>query len=285
MLHKSKRMSRHRCYVFTSFKTEEPEFESMDYMIRGLETCPSTQKKHWQGYVEFDNGVSFKTAQKRIGDTKAHFEPRRGSQKEAIEYCKKEGEWKEFGQKKAQGERTDLAVLRDEIIAGRSVDDITMDQPEMFHQYGRTLSKIEDIVLRSKFRTEMTSCEWVYGPTGVGKSHYAFKDYDPKTHYVWKDDNGWQDGYTGQEIVIINEFRGQIAYSELLSLIDKWPHFLKRRCREPVPFLAKKIIITSSLHPRDCYYNLSQRDSMDQLYRRCDIKNFTQKWSEGNTAK
>ena len=76
------------------------------------------------------------------------------------------------------------------------------------------------------------------------------------------------EGYRQQDIVIINEFRGQIPYSELLDLIDKWPKTVKRRNREPVPFTSKHVIITSSLHPKDVYKNLSQTDKMDQLYRR-----------------
>ena len=61
---------------------------------------------------------------------------------------------------------------------------------------------------------------------------------------MWKDDNDWQDGYTGQETVIINDFRGGIKYAVLLQLIDKWPAFVSRRGREPAPFLAKHVIIT-----------------------------------------
>jgi hypothetical protein len=87
----------------------------------------------------------------------------------------------------------------------------------MYHQYGRTLHKIEDIVLRTKYRSWMTTCTWYYGPTATGKSHRAFEGFNPITDYVWADDNGWQDGYTGQPRVIINDFRGDIIkYNELL---------------------------------------------------------------------
>ena len=66
-----------------------------------------------------------------------------------------------------------------------------MTNPEAYHQYGpRTLTKVEDIALRSKFRTEMTTCEWLSGPTGVGKSHRAFQGFTPDTHYVWKLNDG-----------------------------------------------------------------------------------------------
>lgn len=153
-----------------------------------------------------------------------------------------------------------------------SVDQIAEEYPMLFHQYGRTLSKLEDIALRKRSRQWMTQGIWYWGPTGVGKSHQAFKDFDPSTHYVWKNDKGWQDGYTGQETVIINDFRGELPYNELLQLVDKWPHTLSRRGREPVPFLAKTVIITSSLPPEDCYRRRAAEDSIEQLNRRFIVK-------------
>ncbi len=134
----------------------------------------------------------------------------------------------------------------------------------------------------------MTKGIWYHGKTGCGKSETAFKDFNPDTHYV-KSVNSkeadWWDGYTGQETVIIDEFRGQITYSELLSLMDGWPKKVSRRCREPIPFLAKKIIITSSLPPEEVYVNLAEKDSLDQLLRRCEIVEIgaEQKCPMGNT--
>ena len=82
------------------------------------------------------------------------------------------------------------------------------------------------------------------------------------THTCFPNDGGWWDGYTGQETVIINEFRGGIAYSELLDLLDKYPKTVRRRCREPVPFLAKRVIITSVLQPKEVYCNLAENDTL-----------------------
>lgn len=61
---------------------------------------------------------------------------------------------------------------------------------------------------------------WLHGRTGVGKSHRAFEGYHPETHYVWKMDGGRQDGYVGQETVIID---GEIPIYDLLMLLKKWP--------------------------------------------------------------
>ena len=92
-----------------------------------------------------------------------------------------------------------------------------------FHQYGRTLDRIEAIALRKRFRTEMTKRTWYTGAACVGKSHKIFEDFDPDTYFVKDLTVDWWDGYRGQPIVLLNEFRGEIKFSTLCALIDKWP--------------------------------------------------------------
>ncbi len=180
--------------------------------------------------------------------------------------------FKEFGERIEQGKRNDLNVIRDEILAGKTVDEITMENPMLYHQYGRTLSKIEDIAMRKKYRSEMTTCEWLYGETGTGKSHKAFNGYTPESHYVVNlGDKGWWEGYTQQDTVIINDFRGEIPYNQLLQMIDKWAYSVPRRCREPMPFTSKHIIITSSLEPKKIYKNREAEDDIKQLMRRIKL--------------
>ena len=117
----------------------------------------------------------------------------------------------------------------------------------------------------------MTEGIWYWGATGVGKSHKVFHDYNPATHYVKDLETEWWDGYTGQEIVIFNEFRSQFKFSFLLNLMDKWPLDVKVRNKESVPFLAKKLLFTSCDKPQDAYSNI---DSVrfEQFTRRCKIK-------------
>lgn len=264
--------TRNVCFTLNNYsEEEEKDIQSLDcgYLVYGYE-IGENGTPHLQGYIEFRGSkrwTTLKNLNKRI-----HWESRRGSSQQAINYCKKDGKYFEKGEPSRQGERRDLEELKNDIIEEKTtVDEITINTPNYYHLYGRTLNKIEDIALRKKYRNWMTTCDWLYGKTGAGKSHKAFENYNPDTHYVYPNDNGWWDGYSGQEIVIINEFRGQITYSELLDLIDKWPKTVKRRNREPVPFLAKHIIITSSLRPEEVYFNLAENDRLEQLLRRITV--------------
>jgi hypothetical protein len=170
-------------------------------------------------------------------------------------------------------EQPDLQQIVNMIVAKEiTVDTTSMIYPAIYSKYGRTLHKVEDIMMREKWRTEMTTCDWIHGDTEVINSHIAFNDYPPHTHYKLNlQDKGWWEGYTQQETVIIEGFMGQIPYGELLELIDKWPHSVLRRRREPIPFMSKHIIITSSMLPEQVYHNLSEYDNIEALNRRINI--------------
>lgn len=277
-----------RSFTFTNFNLNSEEVfnkhqKQIRFMAFGDEICPKTKKKHQQGFLYFHNQMRsiknianlFKLTE---NDKPQHIEIMRGSFKENEAYCSKEGSYTKLGDEPSQGLRGDLNELKKEILDGNlSVDDIVIENPMMFHQYGRTLSKIEEIALRKKYRSWMTTCLWIYGETGTGKSHKAFENFHPDTHYVKNLNTDFWDGYTGQETVILNEFRGQIKFSELLDLIDKYPKTVNIKGKPPVPFLAKHIIITSCKKPTDIYYNLDE--SHKQLERRIQLLEMAQKCS------
>jgi hypothetical protein len=159
----------------------------------------------------------------------------------------------------------------------------------MIHTYGRTLDRIERIYLQKQFRTTRTTCDWYFGLTGRGKTHQWKKDYTPETHYMLcTNDNGFWCGYKGQHTVVINEFRGELPYKLLLELIDDPPFNVKgNKGGDPLPFISKHIIITSSKSPEECYNNLSASDSIDQLLDRINLiwLNGPNMRKEGNLAK
>jgi hypothetical protein len=253
-------MSRGRNYCITDFELDR-EFwtgffkaKNLKYVYAGEEVCPTTGKKHWQMFLCFKSARTLRSVINMLKPR--HVELMRGSLEQNSAYCSKEGTPAfELGCKPAQGARADLAALADEIKLGkRSVRAITEEEPMAYHQYGRTLQRLEDIANSRRVRAWRTAGLWLHGPTGTGKSHLAFEGYDPATHFVFPvRDKGWWDGYDGQEVVIINDFRGEIPYAEMLQLVDKWPHTVPRRCRAPAPFLAKKVIVTSSQSPEEVY--------------------------------
>lgn len=247
--------------------------DSTRYYVIGEERGESGTP-HLQGTVIFNNPRSFDAVKKKYNN-KIHWEICRDAVK-SIVYCKKEGQFVTWGtEPKGQGARTDLLEWKDAIEDGLKVDDIALDNPMLYHMYGRTLNKLEDLLMRKKRRTEMTTGIWYYGDTGVGKSHIAFDGFTPETHYVYPNDNGWWDGYTQQDTVIFNDFRAEIPYNQMLQIVDKWPFTVRRRNREPMPFLSKTVIVTSSLPPWDLFTKRSEEDNIAQLLRRFEVIHLT----------
>lgn len=261
-----------RGMVWTSFNDSPPEWEpeKMRYLCYGTEVCPTSGKKHYQGYVYWLNPRGYRATCKKW---KCWVRPSKGTPAQARAYCIKDGTYVEFGTLPQQGKRSDLDDLAQKILRGeKSVEDVLVEEPMTYHMYGRTLNALEDVAMRKKYRTEMTTCKWYVGPTGVGKSHAAFQGYSPETHYkVTLKDKGWWDGYRQQETVIINDFRGSIDYDELLNIIDKWPHSVPRRGREPMPFTSKNVIITSPMTPEEVYCRRHYKDDIAQLLRRIEV--------------
>jgi len=275
--------------------------ETLKYMVVAKEVG-ANGTPHLQMYLSFKNPKGLPAMIKIMGP-RAHCCCRRGTHEQASDYCKKgdqpKDEWgtfssngpnfglkadfREYGecpQDLGQGARSDLVKIKDLIVnKAITVDQIALDDPMLFHQYGRTLRAIEEISLREQWRTEKTECVWYCGPTGTGKSEKLFNEegnaYNPDKFYV-KDLSdkglGWWDGYKGQHTVLFDEFRGQISFDFLLRLTDKWAMTVSYRNRESVPFVSKRILISSCFQPHEIYKKTAQQaDSINQLLRRIKI--------------
>lgn len=150
---------RSRSYCFTWFGDEPPVFEGKcTYLITGAETCPETGRKHWQSYAEFSDAATISAAQKILKVPGAHMEKRRGTPQQAADYCKKDGDFMEFGERSRQGERVDLAQAVDVIRSKRRWADVVND-PELFQvvkQNGRWAKEIFD----NKPKQPRAALEW-----------------------------------------------------------------------------------------------------------------------------
>ena len=269
-----------RRWCFTNFKLDFDYKAFMEkykatYVMYGTEVCPDTKNIHHQGWCYFkDAKSSYKSVGKAFGQ--CHVEMCNGTMEQNDKYCKKDGDITELGTKPAQGERTDLNVLKARIIAGETADQLMMEDAYNEHVFGRTLARIEAVVNSTRHREWRTTCEWCWGATGTGKTYSWKSKWNPEFMWIYKtNDRGWCEGYCGQEIVIINELRrGDIAYKDLLDMCDDQPHYLPQRGKAPVPFMAKHIYITTCMHPKEMFHDLEYRDSIDQLLDRIEVRHF-----------
>lgn len=220
--------------------------ELIKYVCYGVETAPSTGTKHLQGYIELSR-PSRLAALKQFGNS-FHWEPRNGTQDQAIEYCQKEGSFIELGEKKSQGARNDLARLKAEYQKGGRWQ--ALPQVENWQQF-QFVSKALPCILQKR-RDWKPEVWWLYGASGSYKTQSAIqfaKDYVGERYYLKAGTSKWWNMYDLEEFVIIDDLKPNVInISELLNWLDSC------RCEVEtkggtLQLMAKTIICTSILHP------------------------------------
>lgn len=282
-----------------------------EYMVFGFEVGEKGTP-HIQGYIEFLKKIKGKKL-KEFCNKRISWKNRTGSAKYASLYCKKgeqtHEEWdlhhekganfgknakfEEWGKMRQQGKRTDLTKTINKIATGEitNVNELALTNPVLFHTYGRTLQTARNEIVRTQTRRKLgieTKGFWIYGKTDIGKSHEADRicgglKNEENVYDLATEDKGWWEGYLGQKYVVLNDFRGELPYSYLLKLVDKWNHKVIARNTGAKPFISEYVIITSSLPPWLIYKKREKEDSLEQLLRRFTIltkNNREEEWKE-----
>jgi len=240
-----------RDYCFTTYDLSwqpEDHADKLQFCVWQHEKCPSSGREHIQGYAEFKTKVEWDIV-KSVFD-KAHVDPRRGTQKQAIDYCtKKESQiepgWN-WGTMHKQGARNDLKRLQEQIIEGDSLEKVADDNFDAYIKYTRGIDKY--IWIKSKDRSEMPNITIIWGKSGVGKTRLAHEMHKDIYH---KEDNKWWDGYEQNECILIDDFDNSWEWKRAywLKLLDRYP--LNGEIKGgTVKINSPNIIITSNTDPK-----------------------------------
>lgn len=234
---------------------------------------------HLQGYVEFSKKKSLGGLRKTLSN-RAHYEPRRGTQEEAIVYTKKDGDWKEAGEatKTAQGSRTDLDAIRDGLLAGTlTLDDVAINTPETYCKYRNGLKDIASIASKRRGKNP-PRVEIIYGPPGTGKSAYAHSlAKDEEEVWVYPG-HGWFDGYIGQRVALFDDFADdflnkahrKIDYHMWLRLTDRYP--LSVPVKGSTTYWNPEIIVLTTNREPASIYSMMPDYNKEAFMRRVSVK-------------
>lgn len=256
-----------------------------------MEKTPSTDRVHWQGYVELVDGRRFTlaTIKRRIFvDDTVHIESRFGTQDEAITYCKKDEEmvrnlaarrkhprwvdkWlngenvglrvagttvQEFGTPKVtrQGQRSDLQGFMDDAKSGMSIEELRETHAPTMAKYTsfcREFANAQQRYNQPLFREVKVTVYW--GHTGFGKTRRVFwESPDLYKLDVCEAGHVWFCGYEGEDVILIDDFYGWIPIGQLLNLLDVYPVRLQIKGGHTWA-QWKQVYITSNVSPDDWY--------------------------------
>lgn len=253
----------------------------VSYALAGLETCPDTDRLHLQGYLQLTKRVSlakalgvFRTPAWRY---KPHMEFQLASDnKKAIDYCRKDGDIKiELGEANldSPGKRNDLKRVRELVTEGQSVNQMFRGSPELFGTLVRYCSGIDRSIpaLQKRPCGGAPHSEWHFGPTGSGKSFWAYGQAPEGEDCYTKDNTKWWDGYDGEEVIVWDDIRGGYGaqFVDILRLLDG--RFVRGQVKKGyVAIRPKKIIFTSPISVFEWGSKYAGGEDIRQLRRRLD---------------
>ncbi len=241
---KQGKSSRHYVLTINNY-TKEPSFyynsALMAYLILGRETGEKTQTPHYQGYVCFETR-KYRTGVKKLFPS-AWFKVKRGTSKECIVYCKKEGNYEEFGTppvSNTMANKRKWALARKAATTG----DFESIPDDLYCRYVHNFIKIRQLNPISHDDNKSMDNYWIQGPTGNGKTKFVKLKYDS---IYYKGPNKWWDGYQGEPTVLLDDI-GPNECKFLSYYLKQWLHEYPFRVQtkgSSIMIRPRRIIVTS----------------------------------------
>lgn len=253
--------SKNWCFTLNNYEEEEianlkdhVSSGAIQGLVLGFE-CGESGTRHIQGYVEFPRRLRLRSV-KAMALQRAHLEPRRGTALEAIEYCIKDGSFEILGNLSIDntGSSKPLDDIQTKIRNGIPLPTIANDHFNYWIIYRKSFEEYDRLCRPSLIReTLKVFCLW--GETGSGKTRYVYYTAKLMDTTLWVSPDPkllWFDGYRGQQIALLDDYRGEASISFLLRVLDIYP------IQVPIKggftdFTPSTIYITSNHSPESWY--------------------------------
>lgn len=202
-------MSKSRNWCFTQFNMNQDFTFPVNYMIVGKETCPTTGREHYQGFVHFASPRAIGGVKKLLPG--ANLRSADGTAEQNRAYCTKETTFLETGTLPKQGKRTDLDGLLQEVIENPSMTTRTIMETHLgtWARNYRAIELAKSLV--EERRDWVTEVHYVWGPSGSGKTRIAMEAGAVPVTLT----NNFISNYNGEDVVLFDD-------------IDKWTFFKNR---------------------------------------------------------
>ncbi len=277
----------HRFWCFTDNQPQEeqPQWEELPANVRYIVWQLEEQDHlHLQGYLELFGTRKLGWLKKNISTT-AHFEPRQGTQKQAIDYCTLEtykgkdkgrvgGPWPLGTPTGGQGTRKDIVAFRDAIKHGKRKRHFIESQPAMMWKYRRFYEMCSFHYKPS--RTVDLEVMLALGQPGTGKTRFAHDQWEANLETAFEfyelpitNKTLWFDGYDMHKYVLLDDFAGKYSSTPLVTLLRLLDRYIIQ-----VPIKGAhvwwgpdRIYITSNILPKN-WYDWTGRELQEKALKR-----------------
>ena len=239
---------------------------------------------HTHIYIVYKNQVMFATLQRQFYG--AHIEATNGSHIENRDYIRKEGKWlddakhetnlietfEEFGEMPPDREagKKQNAIIYEMVKEGKNNYEILEELPTAINKTGY-MDNIRQIIRNEEQKNNRRKLDvtFIYGDTGVGKTRYVLDKYGDSNVYRVTSYKHPFDGYNGEDVLLLDEFNGQIDFDELLMILDVYAVRLPCRYADKQACYTK-VFILSNNPLKDLYWTIqtARPKSWDSLKRR-----------------
>lgn len=235
-------------------------YEKLDgckYCCGQLEIGEQTQTKHIQSFVVFKNGTRFSRV--KVLFPTAHIEAANGTNTQNRDYCTKSetkvGEPFEFGTFAEMRARTDVKNFFDLLDSGATDMEIRELYPQL---YLKEFKRLNELRLARKKEIYSKQCRdievtYIYGSSTVGKSTYVHGlVVNDNVFRVDSFDKSAFTDYSGEDTLVIDEFKGQFNLQYMNRLLDCFPLKVRGLC-SLLPACFTKVYIISNFSYQELY--------------------------------
>lgn len=239
---------------------------------------------HWQGFLILTQRQTFAWVKRRI-NKRAHWEVAKGTNEQARDYCRKEetytgglryeyGHLPERTKAKKASERLEeaaeqLDILKEGYKRPTEIPSMTLMQCGFIPAMKELTADI-----LGPYRKNLKIITLI-GPPGCGKS-YAIQHYFPGHGRCIAGNNGIWFQQPLADVMVFEEFCGQIPLQRMLQFLDPYPLALEIKGGMR-PALYTTVVITSNTTPK--YWYKAQDDSdpkrMDAIHALWDRINYS----------
>lgn len=233
-------------YGYTNEKIHEmlhDNFKTLEYICLARERA-STGTEHYHVFVYFGSKVRFSTLKRYFPE--AHIELCRGTVSQNVAYVEKGGKWEdsekgetriegtfqEWGKRPpdSKGKKTDMTELYRMVLDGMSNTEIYSVNQDYIRD-GALINNLRLEILREKNKDKLRDVHvtYVFGKTGSGKTWGVYKRHSCSDVCRVTGYKHPFDGYNGQKVLVLEEFRDSIPLESMLSYLDIYPVELEAR--------------------------------------------------------